>query len=505
MMSEQGIVYLVGAGPGDPKLLTIRALELIRSAEVVAHDELVSPEILSLVAPGAELLAVGRRHGHGKTGYRLHPMVLERARAGRIVVRLKSGDPLIFGRGAEEAEELAQAGVPFEIVPGVSSAIGAAAYVGIPLTDRRYASGVTLATGHCVEPNRGGARETVVLYMAAHRLKENLHRLIAEGRAPSMPAAYVAAATTPRQLVILGTLADLADRIDPGRCSDPALVIVGEVVRLRDQIQWFEKMPLHGRRVLVARARPGVSKIAARLRALGAHVIEIPNISVEELRDYSPLDRALEQVDRFDGIVFGCSAGVNAVARRLPLLRPNLSPTINIPVIAVGRDAARALERNGISPALRLDGTCRETVAKSAPILTGKRLLLVTSAQGRPGLETELEALGAPVQAVSAYRYSYERVALQEELPELIILPSSSAARLLLAGECGKPLTDIPILTIGPVTEAAARRLGAIHVTRSPTDNIEAVVSSAIEILGTLGFGNRNAPENGNGKVTWQR
>jgi uroporphyrinogen III methyltransferase/synthase len=247
-MSERGIVYLVGAGPGDPKLLTVRALELIRSAEVVAHDELVSPEILSLIAPGAELLAVGRRYGHGKTDYRLHPMVLERALAGRVVVRLKSGDPLIFGRGAEEAEELAAAGIPVEIVPGVSAALGAAAYAGIPLTDRRYASRVTLTTGRRAEAGGGHACETLVLYMATHRLKENIERLIEEGHEPSTPAAFVAAATTPRQRVITGTLAELAERVDPGQCSDPALVIVGEVARLRERIGWFEKARLRGRR-----------------------------------------------------------------------------------------------------------------------------------------------------------------------------------------------------------------------------------------------------------------
>ena len=248
MMAGQGIVYLVGAGPGDPKLLTIRALELMRSAEVVAYDELVPPQILALVPAQAELLAVGRRHGHGKTGYRLHPMVLERARAGRIVVRLKSGDPLIFGRGAEEAEELAEAGISFEIVPGVSAALGAAAYAGIPLTDRRYASQVTLATGHCAEGDQDSSRETLVLYMAAHRLAEHLQRLIAQGRAPSTPAAYVAAATTPEQQVISGTLADLASRVPINHRSDPALVIVGDVVALRERIRWFEPVPLRGER-----------------------------------------------------------------------------------------------------------------------------------------------------------------------------------------------------------------------------------------------------------------
>ena len=248
MMAGQGIVYLVGAGPGDPKLLTLRAFELMRSAEVVAYDELVPPQILSLVPARAELLAVGRRHGCGETGYRLHPVVLERARAGRIVVRLKCGDPLIFGRGAEEAEELAEAGIPFEIVPGVSAALGAAAYAGIPLTDRRYASQVTLATGHCAEGEVGDSRETLVLYMAAHRLAENLQRLIAQGRAPSTPAAYVASATTPEQCVISGTIADLAPRIPIDRRSDPALVIVGDVVALRERIGWLEPVSSRGER-----------------------------------------------------------------------------------------------------------------------------------------------------------------------------------------------------------------------------------------------------------------
>lgn len=482
-MAGQGVVYLVGAGPGDPKLLTIRALELMRSAEVVAYDELVSAEILSLIGAQAELLAVGRRHGHGRTEYRLHPVVLQRAQAGRIVVRLKSGDPLIFGRGAEEAEELAEAGIPFEIVPGVSAALGAAAYAGIPLTDRRHASQVTLATGRSAEGEAANSRETLVLYMAAHRLAENLERIIAQGRAPTTPAAYVAAATTPGQRVILGTLADLASRIPGDRRSNPALVIVGDVVALRKRIGWFEGRPLRGRRVLVARARPGLSRIAARLRALGAQVSEMPNVSAEELDDYSPLDLTLEQVERFDGVVFGCSAGVEAVARRFPLLRSNRFPTMIIPVIAVGRDAVNALERSGISTALRLDGACREAVAGSAPILAGKRLLMITSTLGRPGLASELEALGATVQATPAYRLSYEGVALMEEFPELIILPSSSAARLLLAGERGKPLKDIPMLAIGPITEAAARRLGAIELKRCPTDGVESAISTAVEML----------------------
>jgi uroporphyrinogen III methyltransferase/synthase len=491
MKTGQGFVYLVGAGPGDPKLLTVRALELMRSAEVVAYDELVPPQILSLIPAQAELLAVGRRHGDGKTGYRLHPVVLERARAGRIVVRLKSGDPLIFGRGAEEAEELAEAGIPFEIVPGVSAALGAAAYAGIPLTDRRYASQVTLATGHCAKGEIGNSRETLVLYMAAHWLAENLQRLIAQGREPSTPAAYVAAATTPEQRVISGTLADLAKRVASDSRSDPALVIVGDVVALRERIGWFEGHPLRGRHVLVARARPGRSKIASQLRALGAQVTESPSVSVMELDDYSSLDLALVQLARFDGIVFGCAAGVDAVARRLNLLNLKLDRSAGIVVIAVGQEATAAMERTGISPTLLLDGACHDAVAGSAPGLTSKHLLLIIAAQGRPNLQAELEALGATVEAVSAYQYAYEFAHLNECLPETIVLPSSSAARLVLTGEAGTSLTGIPMLAIGPATEAVARRHGAINVIQCPADNVESLVSSAIEFLGRHPLSNR--------------
>jgi uroporphyrin-III C-methyltransferase len=241
-VSSSGFVYLVGAGPGDPRLLTLRAYELLLAADVVAHDELISDEILALVPDGTERLAVGRRCGDGPISYRLHPAVIERARAGLTVVRLKCGDPLVFGRGGEEAEELADAGIGFEIVPGISAALGAAAYAGIPLTHREHASSITFATGHDAACGAGG-RETVVLYMAGRRLEHNLARMRADGWAPSTPAAYVMAATTPHQRVVVGTIEDLAARtrdLDP---TAPALVIVGDVVALRARIAWLEQTP----------------------------------------------------------------------------------------------------------------------------------------------------------------------------------------------------------------------------------------------------------------------
>ncbi len=247
-----GFVHLVGAGPGDPELLTVRAVRCLRAADVVAYDELVSPAILALAPPGAERLAVGRRHGTGPTAYRLHPVVLERARAGKTVVRLKAGDPLIFGRGGEEAEELSEAGIRFSIVPGISAALGAAAHAHIPLTHRDHASRVTFMTGHdaddAVAPPPP-ATGTLVLFMVARKLAANVARLVAAGWHVGTPAAYVVSATTPDQRVMVGTLGDLAGRVNEPPlhgAAPPAIVIVGDVVTVRARLAALGADPAPG-------------------------------------------------------------------------------------------------------------------------------------------------------------------------------------------------------------------------------------------------------------------
>lgn len=235
LAQQRGFVYLVGAGPGDPKLLTVRAVELLRRADVVAFDMLIPQPILALLPSHVEKLNVGRRHGMQRRSYRLHPDVLARAREGKVVVRLKSGDPFVFGRGGEEAEELVQAGIPFEVVPGISAALGAAAHSGIPLTHRQYASDVRFVSCHDAQDTRKPSKRlgTTVLYMVAHRLRMSLDRLIEDGYPSDTPAAYVEAATTPSQRVITGTIAHLHEKVEPGESSAPGLVIVGEVVNLR--------------------------------------------------------------------------------------------------------------------------------------------------------------------------------------------------------------------------------------------------------------------------------
>lgn len=481
----KGMVYLVGAGPGDPGLLTVRAVELLRAADVVAYDSLVSPAILSLVGPQAELLPVGRRHGTGVTSYRLHPDVLARAKAGHTVVRLKAGDPLIFGRGGEEAEELAEAGVPCAIVPGISAALGAAAYAGIPLTHRLHTSDVTFASGHDVDGSHPSFTEwsriaagkgTLVIYMAAKKLAANLDRLIQAGRSAETPAAYIVSATTPAQKVIVGTLATLAERtrdVDP---TAPALVIVGDVVALRERIAWFERHRLAGRRLLVARARPGRSALAAKLRALGAEVLEIPEVEVVPLNGTSHIKTALAHIHEFRGIVFGCAAGVDAVIPHAQLL--------DMPVIAVGEAAAQALSRHGITSTVAVRGACQDALGEHAALLQNGPFLLVTSENGRPNLRDELTRMGADVEVVSAYRYVHRMPSAPLPPIDLVILPSSSAARVVLSGNFGKALLGLPMAAMGPHTEDAARHCGAQSVVRAEEDSVASLVSLAVSMLG---------------------
>ena len=480
---SRGIVYLVGAGPGDPGLLTVRALELLRSAEVVAHDDLVPSAILDLASPAAERLPVGRRRGDTRKEYRLHPEVLARARAGRRVVRLKAGDPLIFGRGAEEAEDLVDAGIPFEIVPGVSAALGAAAYAGIPLTDRRCASSVSFTTGHDGLPSDPDGRGTVVLYMGGHRLAENLRRLVEGGRAPETPAAYIERATHRDQRVILGTLGDLAQRVADRQGDGPALMIVGEVVRFREKIAWRERRPLSGHRVLVARARLGDSQIAKELRGLGADVMEAPAIEVAPPVDVALLEASLDRLAGYSAVIFACEAGVESTLARLARWTDGLATLATIPLLAVGQAAGAALRRHGLSPRIETKGACREELARLAPRLRLGLLLAVVSENGRPSLLEELTALGAKVETVPAYRLAHRFEAGFVSAPDLLVLPSSSAAEVVLDSPLGCVLKPLPMIAMGPKTRAAALGRGARDVTVSNRDTVPSLVAAVLAFL----------------------
>lgn len=477
-----GTVYLVGAGPGNPSLLTLRAAQLLNEADVVAHDALISPDILATVNPRAEVVYVGRRQGDGGSHPPLDPVVLDRAKAGLRVVRLKAGDPFIFGRGGEEGEELRKSGIPFEVVPGISAAFGAAAYAGIPLTDRRYASEVLIATGH-----KRGAREcklaagrTTVLYMAGARIGANVASLLATGYSQRTPVALVANATTRNQEVVTGTLANIEAKLDQIPAGAPVLMMVGEAIQLREKMNWFERRPLVGRSVLVARARPGTSSIAERCRELGAQVWESPRVFADLLATYEQLDSSLSSGE-FDHVVVGCTWGAEVVVNRARML----GVSKHLSFVAIGSKAASALEAVGVSAVHVISGSCQEGVQRSSHFLGDKRVLAITSDQGRSHLHNVLSEVCAAVRSEPAYhtRFCFEELHSVPSDLDMIVLPSSSAARLLLTRESVAHHRSKPVVVIGPLTEAAAQQCGATRLIRTDTDDVEAVVAAVVEEL----------------------
>jgi uroporphyrinogen III methyltransferase/synthase len=379
-------VALVGAGPGDPALLTLRAAELLRAADVVAHDELVSDAVLAMVPASAELIVVGRRAGRGATGYRIHPEVLSRARKGQFVVRLKAGDPLVFGRGGEEAEELALAGIPFEIVPGISAALGAAAYASIPLTHREHASQVVLTTAHRKDgglppPAVAGGR-TLVLYMAAHDLAANLAAIGAAGWPLETPAALVVAATTPDEVTVTGTLATLASSAAsvgaPAR--KPALVWVGDVVRLQRTMDWRRALPLRGRRVVVARSRTGPSRVALELRTLGATVMELPHMERVDLAREAPVPPA-RWPRHPDLIVLPAATAASALYAGAP------ERWRSVPAIAIGARTLAAARSAGVIETWQ----ARESTIEALVQRAVETLLPARGGRGLSALDASLE------------------------------------------------------------------------------------------------------------------
>ncbi|HHK60750.1 MAG TPA: uroporphyrinogen-III C-methyltransferase, partial [Desulfobacterales bacterium] len=316
-----GKVYLVGAGPGDPDLITVKGRRFLEKADVVVYDYLASPKLLRYAPAEAEQVYVGKKgHGlHAKTQDEINQLLVERARAGKRVVRLKGGDPFIFGRGGEEIEELVAAGIPFEVVPGVTSATAAATYAGVPITHRRYTSSVAFVTGH-EDPTKPGSNVdwrkiatgvgTLVFYMGIKNLPHITRKLIDNGRDPATPVVVVRWASTPDQRSVEGTLADIAEVVRKHDIRPPALVVVGEVVRLRRLINWFEKRPLFGKTVMVTRTREQASELVAGLEEAGAACIEWPTIAIGPPDSWEPLDQALAGLHAFDWILF---TSINAI------------------------------------------------------------------------------------------------------------------------------------------------------------------------------------------------
>jgi uroporphyrinogen III methyltransferase / synthase len=490
-------VYLVGAGPGDPGLLTVRGFAVLTGADVVVYDRLASPTLLEVVPAGAELISAGKAPGQvDLTQDEINAVLVDRGRAGATVVRLKGGDPFVFGRGGEEAEALAAAGVPYEVVPGVTSAIGALAYAGIPVTHRGVSTHFTVVTGH-EDPTKdrtdvdwdalarvGG---TLVILMGAGNIGDIAQRLVDGGLDPATPVAAVRNGTRPDQQTVRATLATIRD----AGVRAPSAIVVGDVAAL--DLGWFESRPLFGRSVVVTRAREQASELRARLEALGAEVLELPTISIE------PLDFSVPSLGDFGWLVFTSVNGVDAFFDRgLDPAGLDARALAGLRVAAIGPSTERALLTRGIRIDIAPDRFVAESLlaAFPEPAVTGERVLLVRAEQGRDVLPEGLAASGYAVEVLAVYRTARAEpdadalARVRAGNVDAITFTSSSTVDNL-CDLIGAPFTaqtapQPVVVSIGPATSDTARARG-LRVDVEATDHtIDGVVTALLEVLASV-------------------
>jgi len=473
-------VYLVGAGPGDPGLLTVRARELIAAADVILHDRLIPRGALDYARDDAELVYVGKEGGGPQMPQEeIDRLLVQYGTGPRTVVRLKGGDPFVFGRGGEEAEALAAAGVPFEVVPGVTAGVAAPAYAGIPVTHRDAASGVAFVTGHEDPDKPESALDwdalarfpgTLVLYMGIRNLALIAERLTAAGRDPEEPAAVVERGTHPGQRTIVDTLAGIAARADAESMRAPAITLVGPVAGLRDTIGWLERRPLHGEVVAVTRARAQASGLAAELRELGAEVVETPAIRIAP----RPLEgELLEAVRRIGDYALVCLTSPNGVWLLFEALQAtghDARALAGATVAAIGPGTAAELERHGVRADVLPEQFVAEALVEALATIEveGRPVLVARAAEARSVLPDALRERGANVDEVALYETvaeplgEAERAALDRAT--YVTFTSSSTVRFLL--ESGvRPPEGARVVSIGPVTSATAQEHGlTVHV-----------------------------------------
>jgi uroporphyrinogen III methyltransferase/synthase len=475
-------VYLVGAGPGDPGLITVRGRELLGRADVVVYDYLASARLLEHAPALAERIYVGKQAAaHTLSQDEINRLLVERAQAGKTVVRLKGGDPFIFGRGGEEALELVAAGIAFEIVPGITSGIAALAYAGIPATHRRVATCLGLVTGH-ETPDKGEPeldwaslaawKGTLVFYMGVANLPYISRKLIENGRAADTPAAVIRWGTTPRQEVLAGTLDTLPELVQRANFKPPAVIVVGEVVSLREKLQWLEKRPLLGRGIVVTRARAQASEFTAMLDELGADVIELPAIRIVPAGDLEPLRQAVANVRRYDWIVFTSVNGAEAFFAMLASAKLDARALAGRKIAAIGPATAGRLAELGVRADLQPEKFSTAHVVEAlagADNLSGKRVLCPRADIAPPELIDGLKRLGAAVDEVTAYSTIADNANAQEVIDRLsagkidwITFTSSSTVENFFAAV--KPdlvrASAARLASIGPATSDTIRRLG---------------------------------------------
>ncbi|MHB9096742.1 MAG: uroporphyrinogen-III C-methyltransferase [Syntrophales bacterium] len=479
-MTKQGRVTIIGAGPGDPGLITLRGAQCIREADVIVYDHLVGPEILRHAGENARLIYAGKQGGkHTISQGEINNILVAEAQKGAVVARLKGGDPFIFGRGGEEAEVLREAGIPFEVVPGVTSAVAAPAYAGIPLTHRSHTASVAFVTGH-EDPAKGKSNldwpvlagiGTLVVLMAIKNLATVAEKLISHGKDPATPAALIRWGTTPDQETLIGTLGDIARKAEKSGFAPPSILVVGGVVALRETLNWFETKPLFGRGIVITRPEAQAEGLAELLRAAGARVISFPVIRIAPPESWEELDTALGRLEAYQWLIFTSANGVAFFFRRLREIGRDIRDLKGIRIATIGPATASAVEARGIRVDLVPEEFISEGVVKAfaGEDLRGSRTLLPRAKEARDVIPEGLAKMGARCDCATTYRTIRSDRTASELEPffadgkiDAISFTSPSTVNHFL-GIMGPDFQFPPrvrIACIGPVTAAAARAAG---------------------------------------------
>jgi uroporphyrinogen III methyltransferase/synthase len=500
---NEPLVYLVGAGPGNPGLLTLRALECLQRADLVIYDKLVPLGVLEHVPAGVERVCVKDLPSEQVHRYpQIHHAMIEAARQGKCVVRLKGGDPFLFGRGGEEAEALRKAGIAYEVVPGVTAAVGAAAFAGIPLTHRLHASAAAFVTGHenplkpesCLDwAALARFPGTLAIYMGISRLPRIVETLIAHGKPAGTPAAAIHWATTGEQRTVEAPLGQLPEAVQNAGLTAPAIILIGSVVQLRRELSWFEHRPLLNVRVVVTRPRHQAGDLARRLEELGAVPHLLPAVEIGDPADWTPVDDALHRLASYHWLVFTSVNGVHSFLRRLRHLGLDLRALGGLRLAAIGPATAEALREYHLDADVVPDEYRSEALAAALqPHVAGRRVLLARADRGRELLRDELArvaevaqvAVYSQVDAVDIHSEVFD--SLRRGEVDYVTLTSSNIARAFLRGldaPCRARIEagDVRLVSISPITSATVRELGFEVAVEATTYTTEGLVDALVE------------------------
>ena len=500
---RSGKVYLVGAGPGDPGLLTLKGKECLEAADVVLYDYLANPDLLQYAPVTAQRIYVGRRgRGRYQDQADINRLLIERAKEGNVVVRLKGGDPFVFGRGGEEAEAVAAAGVDFELVPGVTAAVAVPAYAGIPVTHRTLASTVTFVTGHedptkptaLLEwPKLASTSGTLVFMMGMKNLPSIVRQLLSEGRPSDTPVAAIRWGTKADQQTIVGTLADIVEKAEAAHLEPPTVIVVGAVVRLREQLNWFETKPLFGKRIVLTRAQEQAREFSQLLAAYGAEPVEVPTIQIVPPASWQAIDNAVTHLSTYQWLIFTSVNGVRPFMDRLRAAGKDARALANLRLCAIGPRTAQELGTYGLTPdVVPTEFQAEGVITALADVgIHGSRILIPRAEVAREILPNQLRELGATVEVLPVYRTIVPAVGvaslmqqLQDGQVAVVTFTSSSTVRnfmeLLGGRDRVRPLlAGTVVACIGPITARTAEEYG-VTVTVMPAENTVPALADAI-------------------------